>query len=174
MSEIVIYTDGSCLLETGVGGWGYVGYRDDEPYIENAGHSLDTTNNRMELQAVIAACLWLSLAKGWESATIITDSKYVRTGLLEWIHGWKALGWRTKTGAVKNLDLWREAYLLYYLTLEGRVDLKWVKGHSGVEGNERADRLADQARKKLEDEVLCRKIEVLKTRIEYLEDLRAS
>jgi len=99
-----------------------------------------TTNNRMELTAVIRA---LEALRRPVEARIYTDSEYVRRGITEWLVAWKARGWRTADKKpVKNQDLWEE---LDRLAASHRIEWHWVKGHSGVEGNERADRLANQA-----------------------------
>lgn len=175
MLGLDIYTDGSCHRETGIGGWGLAWFSPSGTKLgDRCGNALDTTNNRMELQAVIEACkltVEIMPPPDYTTVSIITDSLYVKNGLVKWIHDWKSLGWRSRTGEVKNLDQWKEAYDLYYLQLKGRVPLYWVKGHSGVPGNELADQLAEKARTDLNRDVLTRKLEVLKARTRKLESL---
>ena len=140
--KVVIYTDGACSGNPGPGGWGAV--------LISGGHERElcggegpTTNNRMELMAAIRA---LEALKRPCKVELHTDSQYVRTGIAEWLAGWKARGWRTASKApVKNEDLWRR---LDEARLRHEVDWRWVKGHSGHELNERADALA---RKGLEE-----------------------
>ena len=136
--QVTVYTDGACKGNPGPGGWG--------AWLSNAGHEKDlcggekrTTNNRMELTAVIEALA--SLKRSCE-VTIHTDSEYVRKGITEWIHGWKERGWKTADRKpVKNADLWQRLDALRALHA---VHWRWVKGHSGNPGNERADALANQ------------------------------
>lgn len=136
--DLVIYTDGACSGNPGPGGWGallqYKG-REKEIY----GGTDDTTNNRMELQAAIEALK--SLKSNYKGQIIIwTDSVYVKDGITKWIINWKKRGWRkADKKPVVNVDLWQE---LDALVQDKTIDWKWVKGHAGVEGNERADDLA--------------------------------
>jgi ribonuclease HI len=135
-SKVVIYTDGACRGNPGPGGWGAVliwGGKEKEL----TGGELSTTNNRMELMAAI---------QGLEALTrpcqveLHTDSQYVKNGISQWIHGWKARGWKTADKSpVKNEDLWKR---LDAARLRHEVDWRWVKGHAGHELNERADALA--------------------------------
>ena len=138
MSEVVIYADGACKGNPGPGGWGAVlksGAMEKEIF---GGESL-TTNNRMELTAVIEA---LASLKRRCDVVIYTDSVYVKDGITKWIHGWKARGWMTADKKpVKNVELWQR---LDTLNAAHAVQWRWVKGHSGDEGNERADRLANK------------------------------
>ena len=140
MSEAVeIYTDGACRGNPGPGGWGAIlsmGAREKEI----SGAQNPTTNNRMELQAVIAA---LQALKRPVPVRLYTDSQYVRRGILEWLPQWKARGWKTADKKpVKNQDLWQ---LLEREAVKHRVEWHWVPGHAGVPGNERADALANAA-----------------------------
>jgi ribonuclease HI len=138
LPRVVIYTDGACKRNpNGPGGWGVVlasGPHRKELY----GGSPATTNNRMELTAVIEA---LTALKGPSRVELFTDSEYVRKGITEWIHNWKKRGWTTADKKpVKNSDLWRA---LDDATRRHRIKWRWVKGHNGDPGNERADALAN-------------------------------
>ena len=133
-----IYTDGACKGNPGPGGWGAVLEYDGKEREIFGGEPL-TTNNRMELTAVIEALA--SLTRPCK-VVVHTDSQYVQKGITEWIRGWKARGWRTASKEpVKNVDLWKK---LDGATAEHEIEWRWVKGHSGHEGNERADRLANK------------------------------
>jgi ribonuclease HI len=139
MSAVEIYTDGACRGNPGPGGWGAT-LRFAEQLKELSGAEQHTTNNRMELTAVIRA---LEALKRPVEASVYTDSEYVRRGITEWIPGWKARGWRTADRKpVKNQDLWEE---LDRLAALHRIQWHWVRGHSGIPGNERVDRLANEA-----------------------------
>lgn len=131
-----MYTDGACSGNPGPGGWGALLLFGDHRR-ELSGGEPDTTNNRMELRAVIEG---VKALKRRMPVTIYTDSTYVMKGMTEWIEGWKAKGWKTAARKpVKNEDLWRELDD----TLAGHdVEWRWVKGHSGDPGNEAADALA--------------------------------
>ncbi len=138
MSEIVeIFTDGACKGNPGPGGWGVL--------MRSAGHVKElhggepaTTNNRMELTAVIRA---LEALKPPCRVRLHTDSKYVQQGISVWIHDWKRRGWKTADKkAVKNVDLWAR---LDELVVLHEIEWLWVRGHAGHEGNERADHLAN-------------------------------
>lgn len=136
--KVVIYTDGACKGNPGPGGWG-VWMRAGEHEKEMFGGESGTTNNRMELTAVIEA---LASLKRTCDVTIYTDSEYVRKGITEWIHGWKSRGWKTADRKpVKNVELWQRLDALAALH---RVDWRWVRGHAGDPGNERADALANR------------------------------
>ena len=138
MSEVVVYTDGACRGNPGPGGWG-VWLKSGEHEKEMFGGEALTTNNRMELTAPIEALVSL---KRPCKVTIYTDSQYVRQGITTWIHGWKARGWLTADKKpVKNVELWQR---LDTLNASHDVTWRWVKGHSGDPGNERADRLANR------------------------------
>jgi ribonuclease HI len=133
---IIIYTDGACSGNPGPGGWGaLLVYGDHEK--ELYGGESDTTNNRMELLAAIKGLL--SLTRG-SHVQLYTDSTYVQKGITEWIHNWKKNNWRTAARKpVKNADLWQQ---LDDVSCKHSIDWRWVKGHSGHPGNERADGLA--------------------------------
>lgn len=138
LNEVVIYTDGACKGNPGPGGWGVL-MRSGATEKELFGGELGTTNNRMELLAVISALTTLTRP----CAIILhTDSQYVKNGITTWIHGWKKNGWKTADKKpVKNVDLWQA---LDAAQQRHRIDWRWVKGHSGHEFNERADQLANQ------------------------------
>ncbi len=140
MSKIVIHTDGGCRGNPGIGGWG-VWLRYEGKNKQLKGSELSTTNNRMELTAAIKA---LEAIKSKNiDIDLFTDSKYVMSGINEWIINWKSRGWKTANKkTVKNVDLWKK---LDQLNNEHSVVWHWVKGHSGDEGNEMADRLANEA-----------------------------
>jgi ribonuclease HI len=134
--HVVIYTDGACRGNPGPGGWGAI-LTMGEREREISGGELATTNNRMELMAAIQALEALTRPCRVE---LHTDSQYVRTGVTEWLAGWKARGWKTAAKApVKNEDLWRR---LDEARARHTVDWRWVKGHNGHPMNERADALA--------------------------------
>ena len=138
MKDVVIYTDGACKGNPGPGGWG--------AWLSSGGHEREiwggeaqTTNNRMELTAVIES---LAALKAPSRVTLHLDSEYVRNGITSWIHNWKRRGWRTASNqAVKNVDLWQR---LDALTQAHQIDWRWVRGHAGDAGNERADALANR------------------------------
>ena len=136
--SLVIYTDGACSGNPGPGGWGVLmqfGEKEKELY----GGEPDTTNNRMEMTATIEALR--AVKPGFKGdITLWTDSTYVLKGITEWIHGWKKRGWKNAAKKpVKNVDLWQQ---LDEINSKFDVEWKWVKGHAGVDGNERADELA--------------------------------
>ena len=140
MNQVVIYTDGACKGNPGPGGWGVLllaGPHRKELF----GGEHETTNNRMELTAVIEA---LRALKRPCDVTLYLDSEYVRKGITEWIHGWKAKGWKTAAKQpVKNAELWQ--VLDHLVSTSGhRIEWRWVKGHAGDPGNEKADALANQ------------------------------
>jgi ribonuclease HI len=135
-----MYTDGACKGNPGPGGWGAL-LRAGAHEKELFGGEPQTTNNRMELTAVIEG---LSALKRPCEVDLYLDSQYVRQGITEWITGWKAKGWRTASKQpVKNVDLWQRLDALVH---DGphRIHWHWVKGHAGHEGNERADQLANR------------------------------
>ena len=137
-ATVEIYADGACKGNPGPGGWG-VFMRAGTHEKELWGGERDTTNNRMELTAVIRA---LEALKRPVPVKLYTDSKYVQQGISAWIHNWKRNGWRTADKKpVKNADLWQE---LDVLARQFQVEWTWVKGHAGNPGNERADELANR------------------------------
>jgi ribonuclease HI len=139
VSVVEIYTDGACRGNPGPGGWAALLSVDGREK-EIAGAEALTTNNRMELTAVIRA---LESLRRPVTARVFTDSQYVRRGITEWLAGWKGRGWLTADRKpVKNRDLWER---LEELASAHRIEWHWVPGHAGVPGNVRVDRLANQA-----------------------------
>jgi ribonuclease HI len=137
LDKVEIFADGACRGNPGPGGWGAWLVTDGNEK-EIYGGEANTTNNRMELKAVIEA---LTALKRPCEVIVHTDSQYVQKGISEWIHGWKARGWKTAAKApVKNVDLWQA---LDAAQARHRVQWRWVKGHAGHAGNERADALAN-------------------------------
>jgi len=138
MQSVEIYSDGACKGNPGPGGWGVLlryGKHEKQLY---GGESL-TTNNRMELTAVLQGLLAL---KRESKVRVVTDSQYVKNGITQWIHNWKRNGWKTAgKQAVKNADLWRQ---LDEAVARHQVEWRWVKGHSGHPENELADQLANR------------------------------
>ena len=137
MARVEIYTDGACLGNPGPGGWGVIlRWKDTEK--ELSGGEAETTNNRMELTAVIEALKALKVAC---VISLYTDSKYVMDGVTKWLPNWKQNNWRTanKKTAVKNVDLWQQ---LDSLLSQHEILWNWVKGHNGHPENERVDQLA--------------------------------
>jgi ribonuclease HI len=140
MNKIIIYTDGACKGNPGPGGWGALLRSSGQVEKELFGGELLTTNNRMEMTAVIEA---LSALKRPCDVALYVDSKYVLQGMTEWLPGWKAKGWRTAAKQpVKNVDLWQKLDALVN-TVGHTIEWIWVKGHAGDPGNERADVLAN-------------------------------
>ena len=154
--EFHIYTDGGCSGNPGPGGWAYViigeggvglrteGSGESVIIAENWGAEKSTTNNRMELTAVIAALEYLPLIKPpAEKVTIYTDSQYVQKGMSFWVKDWKRKGWKTSgKSPVKNQDLWQR---LDSLAAEFSINWVWVKGHAGNQYNERCDAMTQKA-----------------------------
>ena len=142
LSEVTIYSDGACKGNPGPGGWGALlltesGGKSREK--ELCGGEKETTNHRMEMMAVIEA---LGALNKRCKVTVYTDSVYVQKGITEWIHGWKSRGWKTADKKpVKNEDLWKR---LDTAAQHHNVEWRWVKGHAGHAGNERADTLANR------------------------------
>lgn len=136
MKQVTIYTDGACSGNPGPGGWGAL-LQFGMAEKELKGGEAATTNNRMEMMAAIMA---LDSLKEPCSITLYTDSKYVMDGITQWMKGWKAKGWKTAAKKpVKNQDLWMR---LDEAVSRHQIDWQWVRGHTGNEGNERADELA--------------------------------
>ena len=135
---VEIYTDGACSGNPGPGGWGvWMHWNGHEK--EMSGGETETTNNRMEMMAVIEA---LGALKKRSDVKLYTDSKYVMQGVTEWMEGWKAKNWKSASKKpVKNQDLWMR---IDSLIQEHSVEFIWVKGHDGNPGNEKADELARQ------------------------------
>jgi len=141
MAALFAYTDGACSGNPGPGGWGVVLEAWDNGTLVKArvlgGGEADTTNNRMEMMAAIAA---LEALERPSAITVVTDSTYVKDGITGWIHGWKRNGWKNSAKKpVKNADLWKR---LDTAQARHQVKWEWVKGHAGHEQNERADALA--------------------------------
>ncbi len=144
MAEFTLYTDGGCHGNPGPGGWAYL-IEYDSKTIENNGGEPQTTNNRMELTAVIRGLE--RIAEKREEVplrvTVYTDSEYVKNGITTWIHNWLKNGWKTSgRKPVKNRDLWIR---LHELSQEFEIDWQWLRGHSGHQGNERCDTLVQEA-----------------------------
>jgi len=138
MKQVIIYTDGACRGNPGPGGWGALITFEDSSK-EMFGGKLDSTNNQMELSAAIEG---LAALKEPCNVDLYTDSKYVMDGITQWIHNWKKNSWRTAAKKdVKNKELWQK---LDELINFHQVQWHWVKGHSGDEGNEIADQLANK------------------------------
>jgi ribonuclease HI len=145
-SEVILYTDGACSGNPGPGGWGFIlRHPKSGKEIECSGGEEVTTNNRMEMLAVIEGLKALTRPTSIE---LVSDSKYVLQGLQEWMVRWKANGWKRKTGepssSLKNIELWQE---LDRLISQHQVKFTHVKGHAGHPENERCDKLATNAAK---------------------------
>jgi ribonuclease HI len=141
MAQLIqsIYTDGACSGNPGPGGWGTVVYFRDDGRHEMGGGEGHTTNNRMEMQAAVAALEFYVNSGQTQPIALYTDSEYVKNGITKWIRGWKSKGWKGSTGKpVLNQDLWEQLDALN----SSRVDWRYVRGHSGDEGNERCDTIA--------------------------------
>lgn len=139
MSRVVIHTDGACRGNPGPGGWGAV-MVSGRHRKELKGSDPETTNNRMELTAAIEA---LDALRQPVEVDLYTDSEYLRKGITQWLEGWKRNSWKTAARKpVKNRDLWER---LDTLVARHPIQWHWVKGHAGDPGNERADRLANEA-----------------------------
>lgn len=133
--KVIIYTDGGCNPNPGVGGWGAVlRYRDKVK--ELSGGEVNTTNNRMELTAAVRALEALTRPC---PVVLCTDSQYLKNGITSWLPAWKRNGWKRKRGNLKNIDLWRR---LDELTAGHDICWRWVRGHAGDAYNERCDELA--------------------------------
>ncbi|MGB5565793.1 MAG: ribonuclease H [Acidimicrobiia bacterium] len=136
-----VFTDGGCVPNPGPGGWGVVYVVDGEIVAEDYGHDPDTTNNRMELTALIEGS---RLVPEGTAVTVYSDSNLAVRTINEWAAGWEARGWKRKSGPVENVDLVRRAYGIFRKRPE--LDLRWIKAHVGFTWNEYADRLANRWR----------------------------
>ena len=135
--KVTIYTDGGCIPNPGVGGWGAVLlYRDAAR--ELSGGEVNTTNNRMELTAAVRA---LETLRRPCTVVLCTDSQYLKNGITSWLPSWKRNGWKRKGGSLKNIDLWRR---LDELAADHDICWRWVRGHAGDMHNERCDELASR------------------------------
>ena len=147
MSKISkLYTDGACSGNPGPGGWGSVAYFDDGNCHELGGREKATTNNRMEMQAAIAALQFFAATNQTSPCVLYTDSEYLIKGITQWVKGWKKKGWKTAAGKpVLNQDLWETLELLdRQVQSQTKTPISWqhVRGHSGDIGNERCDTIA--------------------------------
>ena len=139
-NEIIIYTDGACKGNPGIGGWGAVIKFSNNIEKRIYGYNNETTNNRMELTAAIMS---LSILDEKSKVILYTDSKYLMDGINQWILKWKKNSWKTSNNKeVKNMDLWKK---IDELNSYHSVEWNWVKGHSGNHGNDQADELANFA-----------------------------
>jgi ribonuclease HI len=136
--SIRIFTDGGCSGNPGPGGWAFVAVQEDKALEEKAGAAEITTNNQMELTAVIEGLRW-AISQGKKNLEVHTDSQYVKNGITSWIHNWIKNGWKTAAKKpVKNQEYWIR---LHELNQQLQVDWRWVKGHAGHKWNERCDQL---------------------------------
>jgi ribonuclease HI len=141
IAQVEVFTDGACRGNPGPGGWGVLLVLPDRVE-ELCGGERNTTNNQMELQSAIKALQWIVEQAPKAKVVLHTDSSYVKNGITEWIQAWKQRGWRTSTKQpVKNLQYWQQLDTLNQRLI---VDWRWIKGHAGFAGNERADQLANQ------------------------------
>lgn len=138
-----VFTDGACEPNPGPGGWAFVAIENGKPIHSEKGFESITTNNRMEMQAVIAALRWMQ-ANNLPNASLHTDSQYCAKGANEWRHGWKRKAWTRGEALIPNADLWQAMSAILDAF---PISLHWVRGHSGIVGNEQADRLAVEALK---------------------------
>jgi ribonuclease HI len=136
--EVTIYTDGSCDVNPGPGGWAAL-LRSGRREKVLQGHEADSTNNRMELTAALRA---LEALKQPSRVQLHTDSQYLRRGITEWLPNWRARGWKRKGGALANVELWQA---LDKATQRHQIDWHWVKGHSTNKDHQRVDKLAREA-----------------------------
>jgi ribonuclease HI len=148
-----VFADGAAVPNPGDGGWGFVAYRDGVEIHSDCGGEPDSTNNQMELTAILNASSWASQYPAIE-ITIWSDSEYSVSGVNDWRHGWKAKGWRRggpnakeKNQSLANVDLWKAIDEALSSPRAGNISVKWVKGHNGTVGNERADELAEIGRR---------------------------
>jgi ribonuclease HI len=140
--DIKIYTDGSSLGNPGPGGWGMVVLEGEKKIHEQGGYDKNTTNNRMELTAVMETLKYITKHHKKDNVAIFADSSYVLTGIQSWIHNWEKNGWRTANKKqVLNQDLWKELIALVR-SYRNKINWEKVKGHSGHIHNDRADEIA--------------------------------
>ncbi len=138
LPKVNIYTDGSCDVNPGPGGWAaLLRWPNREEVL--SGHSPDTTNNRMELSAALQALESLNEAS---QVSLFTDSEYLKRGVDEWMDNWRARGWKRKKGVLANVDLWKA---LDQAIQRHEISWQWIKGHAGHRDNQRVDRLAREA-----------------------------
>lgn len=148
-----VFSDGAAIPNPGAGGWGVVVYEDGAEIATACGGDPETTNNQMELVGLLNAIEKAKALPGYPAVTIWSDSQYCVKGCNEWMPGWKAKGWfraglnaEPKNRVVMNVELWKAIDEALATTGKTVVSIRWVKGHSGVAGNERADQLAEQGR----------------------------
>jgi len=140
-NPIIVFTDGAAKGNPGPGGWGAIIVTPERHVTELGGGSPHTTNNKMELGGAIAALQYLADRPG--PVAIYTDSTYVIQGITQWVWGWRKRGWKTATGTdVLNRELWEELSALTGARARGDLDWRWVRGHVGTPGNERADAIS--------------------------------
>lgn len=138
-----VYTDGSCLGNPGAGGWAFLVIHNDEGQTRKWGSYINTTNNQMELQAVIEAIKYINTCEK-EKTDLYTDSNYVKKGITEWIQSWKNNNWKNSSNKeIKNLQLWKELDILAQNNTN--IEFKWIKAHNGNIYNEIVDGLARAA-----------------------------
>lgn len=140
-----VFADGACEPNPGPGGWAFIVYEDGREVHSASGAAPVTTNNRMELAAVLAALEWISENAAGRPVALYSDSQYVVKGCNEWRHGWKRKGWMRGAAPVLNADLWQAIDAALGNGLRTQPVIRWVKGHSGIRGNVRADKLAGEA-----------------------------
>jgi ribonuclease HI len=139
---VEVFADGACEPNPGPGAWAFVVFSNGKEAHSASGADLDTTNNRMELTAALRALEWIGASGNASQASLQSDSEYVVKGCNEWRHRWKAKDWRKNGADIPNADLW----MLLDASLEAQpLQLRWVRGHAGNIGNERADALASEA-----------------------------
>lgn len=149
MILVDVYTDGACKKNPGPGGWAAVFYKENKLLVDTSGGELLTTNNRMELTGVLKAIESIKSfhwTHNYTNYNIYSDSSYVINGINSWLANWKLKNWiGSNKQPVKNQDLWQEIDNLLTPELKSIITFIWVKGHSGIEGNEMADKLATEA-----------------------------
>lgn len=146
---IDIYTDGACEPNPGIGGWGFIVFRDGVEVADRSGGDLATTNNVMEMTAVLCALEYAKMAAfNPEAVKIHSDSQYVVKGCNEWRHAWQRKGWTRGKSSLANVGLW-QAIAEAHDTFPCKIE--WVKGHCGIPGNEAADAIAEKARARICD-----------------------